>query len=449
MKRKTIILTSFFSLFLVFFIRTPVTGDATEVIIAHFNDLGGQIWPDRKGCGGLVKLAGAWRRFHSEHPNSILLVSGDLITGSSLSTLTRGEGVFRLANRMGFAAFTPGNHEFDYGVEQYLKFMSIARFPFVAANIKPAKNIKESKLSDAPYIILTESGIKVGVIGVISEATPRMTYRKNTAGVEFTDPTGELRNLVPKVKREAELVVAMTHIGMEEDYKLATNVKGIDIIIGGHSYSPTLHPNRVSNTWIVNAGADGEFLGVIYIRLNPVTKKLIKVRSELLPIDKNAQPDPEMAAAAQAEEAKLPVRLDAVIARAATYLDKDADIAPWLAALMKKYTGADVGLINEGGVRSGIEPGAITLRDVYRIMPFDDKIVIIRLPGVELAQWMKKENLIADRNFRPVSGRFYNIATSDFVAEYCPSRPPAMRYMPLNIRDLMINDLSSQGRIRK
>jgi len=447
-KRKTIILTSFFALFALFFIRTPVTGDATEVIIAHFNDLGGRIQPDNRGRGGLVKLAGAWRRFHSEHPNSILLMSGDLITGSALSTLTKGEGVFRLANRMGIAAFTPGNHEFDYGVERYLKFMNIARFPFVAANLKPAKSLTETKLADAPYIILTESGIKVGIIGIISEATPRMSYRKNTAGVVFADPIAELRKLVPKVEREAQLIVAMTHIGMEEDYKLARNVKGIDIIIGGHSYSPTLHPNRVRNTWIVNAGADGEFLGVVYIRLNPVTKQLIKVRSVLLPIDKNVLSDPEMAAAAQAEEAKLPVRLDEVIARTGRYMDKDADIAPWLAGLMKKYAGADVGLINEGGVRSDIEPGPITLRDVYRIMPFDDKIVVIRLPGAELAQWMKKENLIADRNFRPVPGRFYNIATSDFAAEYCPSRPPDMRYMPLNIRDLMINDLSSRGIIR-
>jgi len=421
---------------------------AVEVVIAHFNDLGGHVRADRSGRGGIVKLTGAWRKLKSKHPDALLLVAGDMITGSALSTLTRGEGIFRLANKMDINAFAPGNHEFDHGVEQYLKLMEIARFPFVAANLRPMESLGKVTLADAPYVILDTAGIKVGVIGAAHPATHRLTFEKHTRGIEFLDAAQSMRKLVSKVDSEAQLIVALTHIGIESDRRLARKVRGIDIIIGGHSPGATYRPVRIGNTWITHAGEDGNYLGVLRIRLNPDTEKLNKVKGEMVSIGVRTPADPDMAAAVDAEEKKLPIRPDQVIARSAKHYDKNDDIAPWVAAIMKKHTGAELGLVNIGGIRADFEQGPVTYRDVYRTMPFDNRVVIVRLSGEELARWMKRGTLVPDRRFRPRPDKFYKVATMDFIVAQRRISKSRLRTLPLKVRDLMIKDLKRRGTLR-
>ncbi len=431
-----------------FHFRNVSSDGAVEVVIAHFNDLGGRIQANKKGRGGIIRLAGVWRRFQSKHPDAVLLGAGDMITGSALCTLTHGEGVFRLVDMMGMDAFAPGNHEFDHGVKQYLKFMEIAHFPFVAANLRPGKSLGKITLADAPYVILDAAGVKIGVIGLAHPATPFLTFRKNTRGVDFLKSAPSVRKLISEVDNKAQLVVALTHIGMNNDRKLARRVRGIDIIIGGHSPEATYRPVRVGKTWIAHAGDNGNFLGVVRVRLNPATEKVVKVKGNLLPVGSRTPPDPDMATAAAAEEEKLPIRPDEVIAEALGHYDKNEDLAPWIARLMKDYSGADVAMVNIGGVRADFEKGSITYRDVFRVMPFDNQVVVIRIHGKELARWIRKGNLITDRSFRPDRSRFYKVATMDFVVSKRRIPEGDLRTTQLKVRDLMIQNLKRRGTLR-
>ncbi len=420
--------------------------EGAEVVIAHFNDLGGRVRADNEGRGGIIKLAGAWRKVQSRRPGALLLVAGDLITGSPLSTHTKGEGVFDLANGMGIDAFAPGNHEFDYGPEQYKKYMKIARFPFVAANISPfKKNAKNVKLADAPYVIIEAGKVKVGIIGAAHPATPWLTFPENTKGVNFEKPDKSFRKIVPEVDKKAHLVVALTHVGMKDDRKLARRVKGIDVIIGGHSWHATDRPEKVGGTWISHAGENGKFLGIVRVKVNPDTEEIIRVAGRTIPVGPNTSHDEEMARAVEAAENDLPLNPDEKLTRVGRKMEAEGDLAPWLAGIMKQYTGADAAVVNTGGIRSGFEEGPVTYRDVYRAMPFDNRVVVIPMSGKKLKGWMSGRELIFDRVFAPGASAAYRVATMDFIAMTRDIPKEKWKIYPLSVRALMIKELKTVG----
>jgi len=428
------------------FLKSVSGGERAEVVIAHFNDLGGRVRADCEGKGGIVRLAGAWREVRSKYPDALLLVAGDLITGSPLSTLTGGEGIFKLADEMDIDAFAPGNHEFDYGPEQYEKYIEIARFPFVAANLSPfGKNPRNMKLADAPYVVVDAGEVKVGIIGAAHPATPWLTFPENTKGVRFESPEKSLGKLVPEVDGKAQLVVALTHIGMDDDRRLAREVKGVDLIIGGHSWHVSERPEKVNDTWISHACENGECLGLLRVSLEPRTERIIRVSGKMIPVGPGTAPDERMKKAADAAENALPLDPDEKIAAARRKINAKGDLAPWLAKIMRKYTGADTATVNAGGVRSGFCAGDITYRDVYRVMPFDNRVVTVSLSGVRLGEWMSGRDLVFDRVFIPDASETYRVATMDFVAMARDIPKKKWEIYPMSVRALMIRELKTVG----
>ena len=307
-------------------LKASSSADSVDIVIAHFNDLGGRVTLSRDGQGGVIRLAGEWRKIQKRHPEALLFVSGDLITGSPLSTLTKGEGVFRIANELGIDAFAPGNHEFDHGAEQYLRLKEIARFPFLAINMEFSQSREKIRMTDAPYMMFDVAGIKVGTVGAITPSTPFITFPENTRGVTFNKPSKTLRKIVEKVDRKAHLVVAITHLGMRDDRKLARKVRNIDLIVGGHSYDVTYRPVKVGKTRIVNAGGNGEYLGVVHVKINPATEKVLRVSGKMIPVGPDSPTDSGIETLARRMEQSLGVELDRSICFATK---KWIEIAMW------------------------------------------------------------------------------------------------------------------------
>lgn len=411
-----------------------------SVTIVHVNDLHGRVDPGEDGVGGFSHIAAALKKLRQKDPNLIFLISGDLITGSPLSSLTKGEAIFRLANRLGVSAFVPGNHEFDYGVPQYKNFLKIANFPFIAANM----SIEDHTIpAHPPYIVLNAGDVKVGVIGIAHPDTPLLTLPENTRGIAFEDAAPTLRKIIPEVTKKAQLIVAITHIGLQDDRKLAREVGGINLILGGHSHDRLDAPEKIGNTWIAQTGHNARFLGVIYVKISKSSKKIVSLRGMLIRME--GPSDHDMTAAIAAEEARLPFKLDQPIGRATAALDKDADLAPWIAGLLKKYTGAEIGMVNKGGVRENLRPGQITYRDIFDVMPFDNKAVLAFIPGDHIRRWLDNQAVILDRNVKIDPNKTYRVGTMDYVASLYRIAPEKVRKTDSLVRDIMIEEIKNRG----
>src|SRR5262249_42191150 len=144
----------------------PLAAEVRSLTILHTNDLHARLMPLDNHRGGLAYLASAIRRERAHCSDCILLNAGDLAQGTPVSTIFHGLPVFEIANRLGFDAGTLGNHDFDYGWMQTRKFVEISTYPTVSCNVVGA----DGKLfTPHPYVILTVNGLRVAVIGAMTD----------------------------------------------------------------------------------------------------------------------------------------------------------------------------------------------------------------------------------------------------------------------------------------
>ncbi len=224
---------------------TAAGAKAVTVTILHTNDIHGHLtawqgWDgDLKGktVGGLGRLAGAVARERKAagEGNVLLLDAGDLLGDTMLADLTEGKALVEALNFLKYDALTVGNHEPDFGTDALKKRMAEASFPTVACNLTEKAS---GKLFTKPYVIREVGGVKVGILGLAYPKTARTTAAKNVAAVEFHPPGPAVKEYLPKVRADgAEVVVALSHLGLGADLRLAKEVTGIDVIVGGHSHN--------------------------------------------------------------------------------------------------------------------------------------------------------------------------------------------------------------------
>ena len=199
--------------------------------------------------GGYAIFAG-WlkgvRRENSEKKiPTLLLDAGDIFTGTVEGSITRGKAIVRLMNRAGYEAMTLGNHEFDFGFYSLQQLAKSANFPFLGANVRRKKTNRLLSFS-SPYIVKKYDGLTVGIIGVTTAEVPSITLARNVGQVIFLDPISTVKTYQKLLKQEGvDLLIVLSHLGLEEDKKLARAVPEIDLIIGGHSHDLLVKPMRV------------------------------------------------------------------------------------------------------------------------------------------------------------------------------------------------------------
>lgn len=224
-----------------------------SVTIFHTNDLHNKLTAGQAG----------WLRGLKESvPESILLDCGDAIWAGNVFVRLGGEPVLRLMNEAGYDAMCMGNREFHFLETGLRHKIGWADFPVLSANIRPTNH---SDLPVKSSITLLRNGLRVAIFGLtVPMITERMLSRKVSAYV-FDDPIETAAKVVPELRKNADLVIALTHIGLNNDRKLASDVPGIDLIIGGHTHALLDHPETVGNTSIVQAGWFGHYVGKVEI----------------------------------------------------------------------------------------------------------------------------------------------------------------------------------------
>jgi 5'-nucleotidase/UDP-sugar diphosphatase len=431
----------------------PHKQELTHLTILYFNDYHGHIMPfkahfnDEHLVGGMARIAtivnGIKRENGEKGIPTLFLCAGDVLQGTPMSTVFKGEPDFRCLNEIGLNAMVLGNHEFDYGQENLNKLREMAQFAILGANVL-------SERGQAPivksYYTRNIHGIKVHILGLVTDETPITTHPRNVKGLVFDDPITTAQGILEELDTN-DLIIALTHLGYETDKKLAKCAQGIDIIIGGHSHTKLERPVKLENTIICQAYEYGEFIGRLDLDIE--NGEIALVTGTLIPVTEDVEEDSAIKQIVDEYAEKLDESLKQVIGTAVVPLNgereavrnEETNLGNLIADVMRDMGNADVAFINGGGIRAGIDQGDITVEEVLTVLPYENHLVTLRLKGAEILTIMNRHAGLepGDGAFLQVSGlrveisngkiamlsiggeqvemeKPYAIATNDFLA---------------------------------
>ncbi|HWR61179.1 MAG TPA: 5'-nucleotidase C-terminal domain-containing protein [Clostridia bacterium] len=379
------------------------------VDIVSFNDFHGNVAEDVSESGknvGMAKLRRATYDAVEANPNTIIVSGGDNYQGTAISNLTYGAPVSEMMKAMGVVASAVGNHEFDWGADRIAKWAKDGNLTFLASNIYNAKTGKPVEWAK-PYLITEKGGVKIALIGLAHPDTPTLTKAQYVAGLEFRDYVTSAQEWIDYLKAgkapegTPDVIIALTHLDSAQDSKtkeitgnaaeLCKKVTGLDGVISAHSHLTV--SGEVNSVPVVQAYYNGRTLGKLSVYLDK-DGKLIDIApsvQEVYKVKNNIIPDPDMKLKYDVYTNKLAPILEEKLGTATAEFTHDRDskgtvslLGKWSSDVMRSKTGVQVAIQNGGGLRRSLLAGDITMGDLYEIMPFDNYLVTMELPGKDL-----------------------------------------------------------------
>jgi 5'-nucleotidase / UDP-sugar diphosphatase len=391
---------------------------------------------DRAGeVGGFAALATAIRRIRQERgEDRVLLVDGgDTFSDDLLGNLTEGDANIRFMNRLGYQFMALGNHDFDYGVERTRQLQEIANFPLRGANVIDEAT-GEPFLGD-PTIVLHAGDLKVGMIALGYHNTHQTSSPKNVKGLQFKDGIEAVKRYLPELRQRSDVIVILSHQGTAMDRVLARTVKGIDVIIGGHSHDE-INAEKMNDTWIVQAVSDAAILGetqiVIENGIARVENHLHTLWTDTFP------PDPEVAALVEQVREPHRDRLEAVICQVeepiARNYKSESPFERLTGEIMMDYTGAELAFLPGIGYGVTLLPGPLTREMLYTLLPHPAKVVTVDLTGEQILEVLEQSaaNQLPD-DPSDIVGGIIQTAGLQFVIDL--NRPVGERVFNVQIGD--------------
>lgn len=380
--------------------------------ILHSNDMHGDFLAEAKGehghvIGGMSLLSGYINKVRQEEKNVLFVIAGDMLQGSMIDTEYKGLSTIEIMNYLAPDVVSLGNHELDYGLPHLLVLEKMANFPIVNANLYIKKYNK--RLMN-PYVILNVDGFDIMFIGIITEEVIKKLRRDTSIGtfISLEDAAAEVGKICNAYKTEdIDLTVLLTHIGFEEDKKLAAMLDpewGVDLIIGGHSHTFLEQPAEVNNILIAQAGVGTDQIGRFDIIVDDNTNSIVEWKWQLLPVNnKLAEPDPELEKLIATFSGEVDRKYNRLIGRLARKLthpqrEEETELGNLTADIFAKLDKFDVVFVGSGSIR-GTELGPlVTLSELKKVYPYDDVLYKFRVTGTQLVQifthLMKPENRI-------------------------------------------------------
>ncbi|MCX8057797.1 MAG: 5'-nucleotidase C-terminal domain-containing protein [Spirochaetes bacterium] len=432
--KKTKILFILSILLLIFNLFSCSTGVYTQknpekiytLALLHTNDTHGRILPFNYNRiddqAGMPARATFINQIRKDYENVLILDAGDFNTGTLESNYFKAEPDVLGMNYMGYDAVCLGNHEFDNDLSILKKQMELAKFPFLSANVFT----KEGKYLGKPYIIKDFKGFKVAIFGLTTNETLKIGNPSIIKDLIIKNEVEVAKSLVPELKKQADIVIALVHMGIYNDdiegygsKWLARNIPGIDVIVDGHTHTYLREPIKINNTFIVQAADWGRYVGRAVIKIQNM--KVIGFEWIPVPINIkgsfknqdgstfisyiNHKGEADQNAFFKQDEGLLKILMpykDKVkeilaekigvsegefpndnVRKMETELgDLVADSMLWFT---KKF-GVDFALQNGGGIRKALPAGEISKGLIYEILPFDNTIVIVELKGSDVIE---------------------------------------------------------------
>ena len=376
---------------------SPSAAGTVDLTVLHINDFHGNLLPQpgkegKPATGGMARIAKMVAEEREKNPEgTILLSAGDMFQGTPISNLFRGRPVIETMNRMGFDAMTVGNHEFDWGMGAFQDLRKAASFPLLSANIVDERGALLPGVK--PYVILRKKGLKIAVIGVTTPETHYATKPGNLEGYKVIGVEKVLPALIERVRKEgAGPVIVLSHLGLDEDREMAAKVAGIDLVVGGHSHTEVKTTVTVGTTLIVQAGYYGRHLGVMKITVDGGTGKIVRYPEKRILRKVQSGPndpvDEAVAGIIRRYDEQIREEFGRIVGETSVDLAKrpfESNLGNLVCDAMRWATGADAAIQNNGGIRTTLPKGGITLEQVFMLLPFDNNLITMDLTGAQIA----------------------------------------------------------------
>jgi 2',3'-cyclic-nucleotide 2'-phosphodiesterase/3'-nucleotidase len=406
----------------------------TTLTILHVTDFHGALLSEDKdfatgkpvGGAGVVATYIAAERESSRGP-VLVLGGGDMMQGSAVSNLSRGEAVIEFMNEVGFDACAIGNHEFDWGVGVLKARLKQASFPWVSSNIFSGEKAKRAEWI-LPYAIVEKANLKIGIIGAITEDAPVVINPKSIEGLRFERPEAIVNSIAQQLRREgAKVVVVLAHIGGSQEESgaitgpiadFASKLKGVDAVLGGHSH--TVVSGTVNSIPVMISGSNGIRLGVMRLKVDTCNGGSSLVEENVRPtFAESVEADTGVASMVESFRKRFADQLDVGIAVASEPITRgrgESALGNLISDIMRDAVGAVIAYQNSGGIRVDLDKGTITGGAIYRMIPFDNTIVTMYLTGKQVKEALEQGT--TERGVLQVSGIRYT---------YKPEDPPGQR----------------------
>ncbi len=397
---------------------------------------------DDRGRGGFARLNAIARAERAGNPNTLYVFDGDMLSPSVLSGFDKGQNTIDLTNIVPFDIAVPGNHEFDFGVENFLEKMAASNYPWAAVNIT---NGDGSPVEGLGGTMFKEYGsLKVALIPVAQDTTPTVT---SSGDLKFAGTVDSALAAASAARDEgAEFIIAVVQTNQANDALLISS-GAFDVVISGddHSYA-TSYDGR---TAYVETSIDGRFLSPVDINISITVRDDGRRRVRWTPnfrfIDTlDVIPDPESQAMVDMFQAQLDESLNVEIGTTMNALDsrrnvvrgEESAMGNLIADALRDATGADVAIANGGGIRADRTYDAgemLTRKDIMTELPFGNATVLTELTGTQILAAI--ENGVSQ--VEEGAGRFPQVSGMSYV--YDPSAPAGSRVAMLMVGNAMID----------
>lgn len=349
--------------------------DTTTVIILSVNDMHAKI-------DNFPKFKALVDDIRKQYENVLLVSAGDMFTGNPVVDQypDKGSPMIELMNLVGFSIGTIGNHEFDYGQETLKKRIKQADFPFISANI--SSKDPEGFNPPAYKIITLKNRIKVGFVGAIqlNPAGLPDSHPSKLVGITFTDGVKKMLEY-SNLRDSCNIFIGLTHLGYETDIELANQFGLPDVILGGHSHTIVTNPVEYNGVLVMQAGSGLKNLAKITLKL--VDGKVVKKQAETLSIVN--YPETDSAVLKMVDRFNDNKELNRVIGIAVNDISDNDELGSLITDGMCSLEAVDVAFQNNGGIRiDKIAKGNITIKDIYKLDPFGNEIVLLKLSVPEI-----------------------------------------------------------------
>jgi 5'-nucleotidase len=404
-----------------------------RVTLLQVNDVYQFAPVDRGTRGGLARVSTLRKQIIAQSPHTLLLMSGDTISPSVESITYKGQQMIDSWNNIGLDYATFGNHEFDFGPEVLRERVKESNFKWLAANVidkKTGKTFSETQ----PFIIREFDGVKIGLFGITLPET-KQTSRPGP-DVDFLDPCETARKIIPQIRAQgAQVIIALTHLSMNEDKQLA-RCSGVDVIIGGHEH--TLLESLSGHAPIFKMTSDAREMGQIDLNISKPSGRLESIDWKVIPVTSEVAEDPQFAVVYQKygklleELAERVGRTDVELnAKSEDNRQRETNVGDFITDAFRQWADADVAIMNGGSIRADemIRPGELTLRDLLSILPFKNPVVKLEITGATLKQALEHGVARSAEDKEP--GRFPQVSGVRFTFD--ATRPPGSRLMSLTV----------------
>lgn len=419
----------------------PIIGESSPeatLTFLQFNDVY-EISPV-EGRGGFAQLMTALKEERAKAEHSITVVSGDFLSPSVLSNVTKGKQMIEMFNAVGVNVVTLGNHEFDFGTTILKQRMDESNFVWLGTNVFDQNNNVIGKVT-APFYIKEIAGIKVGFIGILTPKTTKLSLGGKL--LKITSPVEAARKAVKELQNQgAEVIVALTHLDIDKDLNLAKEVPEINLILGGHDHIAITYYKK--GVLIHKSGTDTQYLGVIKLTVIKDGKNLKIIPSWCMRSIFELEEDPSIAKIVENYTVMLDKALNVIVGKTLINLDsrvetvrgKESSMGNLIADALKNSFHAEVAFINGGSIRGHtlhLAGSDITRGHILSELPFDDEAVVIELKGKNLLGAI--ENGLSA--LPQLDGRFPQV--SGLKIYYDPDAPEGNRVLKVEVNGQALN----------